>query len=178
MKRYDRAEDCFAGRLLNDEHILWTGRPRQGIILMLGDLGFIPFFLAGLGLSAADSRNGPGGRYFLLLILLMIVAGLLLDAWERWRLYYAVTNQRVLIARSAPFKKDLAFGLGRLPETRLKNVGSNGRGTIRLGSSASIFSWRGTPNIPIRFQALDSVPQLVAIENAKEVLDLIQRTKG
>jgi hypothetical protein len=54
---------------------------------------------------------------------------------------YAITNKRILIARSWPFAKFTALSVNRLPETSLVER-ANGRGTIHFGQSISN-SWRG-----------------------------------
>jgi hypothetical protein len=174
--------DPFVERLLKSEKILWSGRPRQGIVLRLHDVFLIPFSLIWGGFaifwettvlqSKAPSLFALVGLPFVLVGLFLIFGRFLLDAWLRTKLVYALTNQRVLIARAGPWSIFNALNLDRLPETSLSE-GSNGRGTIRFGQQG-LFSARGGAGFGIGITALDSTPQFLDIEDARRVFDLVQ----
>ena len=170
----------FTGRLLKGERIIWQGQPAQGLLFTSRDWLLIPFSLLWAGFSIFWEKmvleiNAPifmklWGVPFVLIGLYLVVGRFLLDAWIRRGMYYAVTDKRVLILRSAPFSRFSAMSLDHLPDANLTE-NANGRGTIRFGAAASRrggsgFSW--TP-------ALESTPQFLAIDNARGVFDKIQR---
>ena len=95
----------------------------------------------------------------------------LLDAWMRSGTQYAITNKRVLIARSWPFAKFTALSLNRLPETSLVER-ANGRGTILFGQSISNSS-RGN-SFSNWTPSLDPTPAFIGIENARSVFEQLQ----
>ena len=170
----------LTGLLLRGEKVAWRGQPAQGLLFTSRDWLMIPFsrFWGGFAIfweTAVLATNGPVfmklfGIPFVLIGLYLVVGRFLLDAWIRRGLYYAVTDKRVLIFRSGPFRKFTAINLGQLPDVNLSES-PGGRGTIRFGAATSTwsrnqFSW--TPS-------LDSTPQFIAIEDARNVFDHIQR---
>ena len=172
----------FTGRLLRGEKIVWSGRPAQGLLLTSRDWLLIPvsLFWGGFAVfwekSVLDT-NAPNlmklwGVPFVLIGVYLVAGRFLLDAWIRRGMYYAVTDKRVLILRSAPFGKFSAMSLDQLPDANLTER-ADGRGTIRFGTAAPYWAGSGfsgwTP-------ALDSTPLIfLAIEDARRVFDHIQR---
>jgi hypothetical protein len=173
----------FTGRLLKGEEISWCAQPAQGLLLTSRDWLLIPFSLlwAGFAIFWEASVLGTSAPIFFklfgalfVLIGLYIVAGrLLLDAWIRRGIYYAVTDKRVLILRSAPFSKFSALSLDQLPGVDLSER-ADGRGTIRFGQAVPYWTESGfygwTPS-------LDPVPQFIAIADARKLFDHIQRLR-
>jgi hypothetical protein len=177
-------DETIRSRLLSGERIVWSGRPGQGLILSPRDGLLIPFSLAWCGFAVfwtvgATGMDAPGffdlwGAMFICIGLYFVFGRFLVDAWTRRRMFYAVTDKRVLIARAKPFSKFTAISLSQLPNVDLDER-RGGRGTIRFGEEISIWGNRGvggwTP-------ALDPTPQFIAIEDAHRVFDLIQRKAG
>ena len=181
----------FTGRLLPGERVLWSGQPQQGLLLTARDLFLVPFSLAWCGFAifwtvmvtgASAARPGVGaGGFFILWGLMFVVIGLyfvfgrfIVDAWVRRGLHYAVTDQRILIARGAPFGRFTALSLARLPDIDLKERG-NGRGTIRFGQPVAMWGNRG---MSAWSAALDPTPQFLGIEDARRVFDLVQHAQA
>jgi hypothetical protein len=86
-------------------------------------------------------------------------------------MFYAVSNQRILILRAHPFASFTSLSLERLPELKLTE-GKAGQGTICFGPQGGGFGRSGfagwTP-------ALDSTPKFLSINDAQGVFDKIQR---
>jgi hypothetical protein len=168
-------------RLLEGEKVLWSGHPGQGLLLTGRDIFLIPFSLLWGGFAifwefSVMSLPTPDffrlwGVPFVLIGLYLIIGRFVIDAWLRSNTMYAVTNQRILIARSGPFAKFTAISLHRLPDLQLTE-GKNGRGTIHFGQAAPYWGRNG---FAIWTPALDPIPQFLAIENAESVFDQIQR---
>ena len=109
---------------------------------------------------------------FLCFGLFMFMGRFFFDAWLRSRTRYALTDTRALIDRAAPFSSFSAVRLDRTPEIQIRERG-HGRGTIRFGASISPFA-RG--NFGTWSPALDPTPQFLAIDNARNVFDLVQQS--
>lgn len=176
-------QEAFNGRLLPGERILWSGQPGQGLIFTSRDTFLIPFSLVWFGFSVFWEFGVTGqdetpvlfvlwGAMFMCVGLYLVVGRFIVDAWLRVRIEYAVTDQRVLIARSSPFAKFVAVSLARLPDVQLSERG-NGWGTIRFGQD--VVMW-GRQGFGTWSPALDSTPQFLMIANVRRVFDIIQKT--
>jgi len=170
--------DPFSGRLLRGEKIVWSGRPKQGLMLTGRDGLLIPFslMLGGFAFfwesSVLRSPNAPVvmvlfGIPFVLIGLFMIFGRFIIDAWIRTGVFYALTDRRVLILRSLPSASFQSVSLELLPDATL-NETSDGRGTIRFGAAVPLWS-RGAGGFGAWAPTLDPTPQFIAIEDAGRV---------
>lgn len=176
--------DSISMRLLDKERVVWWGQPGQGLILTPRDGFLIPFslFWGGFALfweTKALQSNAPFpfalfGVPFLIIGLFLIFGRFLVDRWLRGRILYALTDSRVLIARSGPWPSFQALSLDRLPEATLAE-GSNGRGTIRFGPQAwgSSFA-NGRAGFNAWVPALDPTPQFIDIDDVQRVFRAVQ----
>tara|TARA_R110002124_G_scaffold280797_1_gene454465 strand:+ start:564 stop:1130 length:567 start_codon:yes stop_codon:yes gene_type:complete len=180
-------EDIFSDRLLKGERILWAGKPAAGILFTSRDIFTVPFSLLWCGFAIfwtfMASAGGKSPAFFPLFGLLFVAIGLFFvfgrffaDAWIRSRTHYAVTDQRVLILRSIVSKNFSALNLSQLQQVNL-NETSGGRGSVRLGPQISMFS-RNSGNLGSWMPSMDPTPQLLAIDNVRQVFDLIQSRSG
>jgi hypothetical protein len=112
------------------------------------------------------------GSVFVCVGLYFVAGRFAIDAWVRMGMSYALTDRRVLIARSPPFANFTAVNLDRLPDANLSES-SGGRGTIRFGQPAGPFGRQG---LALWSPALDPTPQFLAIDDARSVFDRIQRS--
>jgi hypothetical protein len=182
MPSGDGMGEAFQGRLLNGERVVWEGQPASGLLLTARDTFLIPFSLLWCGFaifwefSVVSGRNAPGflplfGLFFVLTGLYFVVGRFFVDAWARGNTVYAVTSQRILILRSAPFSRFTSLAINRLPELSLDER-ADGRGTIRFQPQVPMWgnrNWSGwTPG-------LDRAPQFLAVADARNVFDRIQK---
>jgi membrane protein YdbS with pleckstrin-like domain len=175
--------EIFQGRLLAGEHIVWSGRPSQGVVFTSRDIFLVPFSLLWCGFAifwtfgATFAIGAPSfftlwGLMFVCVGLYFVVGRFIVDAWFRTDLRYAVTDQRILIARPAPFARFTVISLSRLPNVDLVE-GASGRGTIRFGEVQSMW---GNRSVSSWSPAFDPTPQFIAIDDARKVFDLVQRS--
>jgi hypothetical protein len=180
--------DDFRNRLLPGETILWTGRPAQGLMLTGRDGFLVPFSLFWGGFAIfwewmvlrapkAPPVMGLFGAPFVLVGLYLIFGRFLVDAWARASTNYALTNQRILIARQRPSQSFTSIDLDRLSDATLTER-SDGTGTIYLLSTAPFWAGGGGRNGFVAWTpALDPTPKLLAIPDARRVFDQLQRAQ-
>jgi len=175
-------------RLFAGEKLLWSGKPWQGLFLLRGsDLFLVPFSLLWGGMAIGItgtmwlSRAVPPFPFILVPILFpiigvyMILGRFLVDAWLRGATTYAVTNQRVLIERTGPFRANKSLDIDRLPALEFNERG-DGSGTIRFGAVSGL----SRNGMGVWSPATDPVPQFLRIEHVRNVYELIakQRTRS
>jgi hypothetical protein len=172
-------------QLARDEKLLWVGRPSGGLRLQPADIFLIPFSLmwGGFALfweSTVLALDGPllfklWGLPFVLVGLYMIFGRFVVDAMQRDRTYYGLTNRRAIIITGWPGKNVQSVVLHTLTEINLK-TGSEGKGTINFGSApfwpilATGSSWPASR----RYMP----PSFNMIPNVQEVYDLVQRAQA
>lgn len=173
-------------RLFAGEKLLWSGQPRQGLFLLRAvDFLLIPFSLFWVGFMAFwnymvwTTTAGRAPLLFQIIGLLFLAFGLyfvigrfFVDAWLRARTTYAVTNQRVLIERTGPFRNSKSLDIDRLPALEL-NERSDGSGTIRFSSTP----WLAGNGMSAWLPAADPVPQFLRIENVRSIYELIAKQR-
>jgi hypothetical protein len=157
------------------ERLLWSGTPRQGLMLRADDALMIPFSLVWGGFavfweSQVWRMHAPGvfklwGIPFVCVGLYITVGRFFYDAWRRSRTAYGVTTQRVLIASGgvAPALKSL--DLGTLPSVSLSER-PDGSGTITFGPADERPMW-------MRPRGQAAPPMFEASGGAKGVYDTI-----
>jgi len=147
MFEYDTAS-LFRPYLSAGERVLWTGRPKQGLVLSGKDALLIPFSLAWGGFAIfwnvqawSFPREGDSidwffplwGLPFLAIGVYVIIGRFFHDAMIRRGLYYAVTNSRVLILRGKTASNVTSRDIQSLPMLELSER-RDGTGTIVFDS--------------------------------------------
>jgi hypothetical protein len=174
--------EAFQGRLLNGERVVWEGQPANGLLLTARDTFLIPFSLLWCGFALFweySTLHVPGtiaffplfGLAFVLIGLYFVIGRFFVDAWARGNTIYAITSQRILILRSGPFSRFTSLAINRLPELSLDER-ADGRGTIRFQPQQPTWSNR---NWSSWTPALDPTPQFLAVADARNVFDRIQK---
>ena len=173
----------ISDRLLPNEGVVWWGRPRQGLMLTPRDGLLIPFSFVWGGFSifweaTVLMGNAPVpfalfGMVFVVIGLFLIVGRFFVDAWLRSRMVYALTDRRVLIARSGPWASFRALNRDAQPEVTL-NERAGGRGTITFGNRVATFGY-GNRMSGGWMPALEPTPQFLQIDDARRVFAAIQQ---
>ena len=167
------------------ERVLWSGQPRQGVIIRGADALMIPFsllwgsFAIFWELSVINS-NAPAffalfGIPFVLVGIYLIIGRFFFEARHRARTYYAVTNERILIISGLSCRKVQSLDLRTLSDLSLSE-GKGNEGTITFGSGSpfnSMFggfsSWPGT--------GAYLGPRFELVANAKTIFETIRRAQ-
>jgi hypothetical protein len=142
--------------LLPGETVAWAGQPDPGVIFHKQDALLIPFSLmwggfaifweAGVvglwGHTRAWSFGMLWGIPFVLAGQYIIWGRFLYAGWLKRRTNYAVTNRRVLVVQNGWNRQVSSAYIDSLP-TIIKEVRSNGVGTLAFAESQGVWSKRG-----------------------------------
>jgi hypothetical protein len=137
------------------ERLLWSGQPRQGLLLQASDIFVIPFSLmwggfaifwetiAIWGVTSDDHPNHQAvwfmplwGIPFVVIGLYMIFGRFFFDAATRKKTYYGLTNQRLIILKTLFNRNVASFDVATMTNLNLVERGDRS-GDILIGSPAS-----------------------------------------
>jgi hypothetical protein len=178
------AQAALTRELSAGEHLLWSGRPRQGLIFRTGDIYMVPFSLLWGGFafyieyniltsSSIDIFSAILVGAFVIMGFYIIAGRFIVDISQRSRTYYGVTTQRALILSGAMTRQIRSVSLQKLDEISLDERW-DGCGSIFFGSMSNMNRiWRGTswPEIG------DDVPVFERIDNVRQVYGIVQQVQ-
>lgn len=163
------------------ERILWVGQPDPSILLTRADIFLIPFsvlwggftFVFAAVITAGFIGHPSGDSVFPLLWAIpflavgqyMIWGRLVYKRWQKRRTYYAVTNERVLVASGAGNGRLQGAFINQIPVIN-RTIRKNGVGTVQFGSipyqtamyantGMDFFGWPGNP-VPVFYDITDA----------------------
>lgn len=181
-----RLSEPFQPYLFTGERLLWSGQPKQGVALSGKDTFLIPFSLmwggfaifwnAMVWLAPFDSNSGENpdwffklwGLPFLVIGIYLIVGRFLHDAHIRKKLFYAVTDQRILVLRGS---KSTSLDIRRLPRLELSE---HRDGTGSLAFEMANMPWGGMNGFSWWLPAVSGATQFFRIQNPRKVYELIR----
>jgi hypothetical protein len=156
------------------EHVLWSGRPRQGIVFRDGDALLIPFgiFFGTAGISAigkggtADHKPILGAMAAAIGLYLVLVR-FFLDAYHRSKLVYAITDRRAIMFDHSRRTSVTWVELKSLQNPQLIEY-DKGHGTIHFGPIPAQHKLR-------MHAAMGEHPMFFQIENARKVYEILRK---
>ena len=170
--------------LTGQERIIWTGRPRQGIVTRPSDGFMIPFSLlwggfaifweTGVIKSGAPFFFMLWGIPFVLVGLYIIFGRFLVDAKQREGTFYGLTDQRVIIVSGLTSRKVKSLNLRTLSDVSLSEK-SDRTGTITFGPTNPMASWWGGtpwPGVP------QAGPSFEMISDAKRIYEQLREAQS
>ena len=139
----------FEDYLFEGEEIRWTGRPDASVNFDRRDLTLVPFSIAWAGfaifvtagfiagyIEAVESGGQEGsflflvlGAVFSLLGLYLLVGRFFFKRWDKLRLYYALTDLRLLVLKTGTTSPLSAVPWDKVPAIG-KEQGYGGTGTV------------------------------------------------
>lgn len=182
MKNY--IKDQIKPELRNEEQLLWTGRPRSGIILRPIDAFLIPFTLM-WGSFAIFSEmmlimmwiSGGTPIFVTFLGIPFVLVGLYLifgrfwfDAWQRTKIFYGVTDKRVIIIYDVINKSIKSLSIDTITDVSMTEK-NDGSGKITFGPEQPGYKWSGSANWLSMGQY--TTPSFDAIDNVRSVYEII-----
>ncbi len=158
-----------------NEHLLWTGKPKTGIVLNTSDIFLIPFsiFWCGfaifwvIGASQAGFLFALFGVPFVAVGLMMVFGRFIIDAKQRENTTYGLTQNRIII-KSGIFNSNIqSIDLKTLTNINLKEK-KDGNGTIYLGPQqySRMAPWGDGMNW---WPGAQTTPKLTQIQDARQV---------
>jgi hypothetical protein len=178
------ARSEIARELSPNEHILWTGRPRQGIFLRTSDTFLIPFSIlwAGFAVFWEFGVNASGaplffrlwGVPFVLVGVYLVIGRFFVDARARENTYYGITDERVIVVSGLRTRQVKSLQLRTLSDVSLSEQNDR-RGTIMLGplpAGYRSYAFAGWPGMSSRLP-----PSFEMIENARAVYEILTKAQ-
>ena len=167
-----------------DERLIWSGQPRQGLVLRAFDVFMIPFSLIwGGGVVFWEYSAITGGAPlffalwgipFVLVGLYMIIGRFFVDARLRANTFYGLTDRRAVIVSGLVSSTVKSFPLGSLSEISVREK-ADGSGTLLLGRPAPFSEWYQGLHWPGTSQF--QTPGFEMIPEAKRVHDQLREAK-
>ena len=178
---FDLAPQQEISRVLDsDESLLWSGAPRQGLLLRAGDIFMIPFTLLWGGFAifweaTVLQSNAPVffalfGIPFVLIGLYMIVGRFFVDARIRAKTFYGLTSRRAIIVSGLFSRTTNSLPLRTLTDVSLQER-QDRSGTIMFGRPQPYSYWSSGMRWPGMSQY--STPAFEMIADAKRVHDQV-----
>jgi hypothetical protein len=145
----------FQPYLLSGERLLWSGQPKQGLLLRPNDFmtfffslfwtGFSVFWVLMAVKSGAPAFFWLWGLPFVIIGIYLMAGRFLFEMAARRRTYYAVTDQRILILISWPNRSLQALDLKNRSDVTITQE-KNGRATLVFSNGnlpAMMTGWVG-----------------------------------
>ncbi|MFY7943703.1 MAG: hypothetical protein ACOVNZ_03940 [Crocinitomicaceae bacterium] len=165
--------------LESNEKLVWTGRPKTGIVFRTADIFLIPFslFWCGFAIFWFTSALASGAPFFFAMFgipfvvmgLIFVFGRFIIDAKQRENTYYGVTDDRIII-KSGIYRKSIkSLNIKTLSEIEYveKNDGS---GTINIGPKNPMMIWGNGMNW---WPGVKATPSLELIPDVRKVYNKI-----
>lgn len=170
--------------------MLWAGAPRPGAVFSKVDLLQIPIEIVSLGLiiwffSSIWTNEGEGlfsswlvAMPFFLIVFYNLFGKYVFMYWRNRRTVYAVTDRKVVVSTSLPFRTELrTLEIADLPATRM-DLKSDGRGSITFEDKRTRRDWFAAIRRSFSRNAKDNPIAFLDIANVRRVHDLILYQKN
>lgn len=186
-RRADILQQELREALEPGERLLWSGFPRQGLMLRAEDAFLIPFSLLWGGFAILweysvitgepdvpdqfnlwDKFFVLWGVPFVLFGLYFIFGRFIADAARRGRTIYAVTNTRAILLTNFFGHSLRSIQLSGLNEIGLSKK-AEGRGTITFGPANYVYGVRGWPST-----SHNTAPVFESVARAQDILKIIR----
>ena len=168
----------FTGYLREDEQLLWSGKPKLGILFRSSDLFQVPFAAVWLYLVVNDFIMTEQGSFptkiepmlllFVAVGLYMLIERFIHEMIQRQYSYYAVTNQRVMVKSGVFTSQVQSTGLRSIVSIQLKERRS-GQGSLtfetvsNLARKGLLNNKSNTQAAPLSFYKIADARQVFAL---------------
>ena len=166
------------------ERLLWSGQPRQGIVLRASDIFMIPFSLLWGGFAlfweySVIASDAPlffalFGVPFVLVGLYVVIGRFYVEAKQRENTIYGVSTDRIIIMSGLLQRKVKSLILRTLSDVSVSEF-RDGSGSIAFGSSFPLAAWFGGIAWPGMEQFMG--PRFDSIQNVKQVHQVIREAQ-
>lgn len=160
-----------------NEKLIWTGRPKTGVVFRIADIFLIPFSLLWCGFAIFwVIMASQGSIFFAMFGIPFVVIGLIfvfgrfiIDAKQRENTYYGLTDDRIIIKSGIYNKSIKSLNIKTLSDIEYveKNDGS---GTINIGPKNPMMMWGNGMNW---WPGVKASPSLDLIPDVRKVYNKI-----
>lgn len=162
-----------------NENLIWTGRPKKGIIFRASDIFLIPFSIlwCGFAIFWFTTALASGAPFFFALFgVPFVIVGLnfvfgrfIIDAKHRANTIYGLTDNRIII-KSGIFSQSIkSLNIKTISDIEYEEKG-DGSGTITIGPKNPMMTWgRGLELYP----GNKTTPSLDLIQDVRKVYNKI-----
>ena len=177
--------ESIRSELAPGEQVLWSGQPRQGLVVRGSDAFAIPFSLLWAGFAVfwlvTAARSGAPlpfvlfGVPFVVVGVYIVIGRFLVESKQREKTFYAVTQQRIIIASGLFSRRVKSLNLKTISDLSISER-SDGSGTITFGAQhpmAAMFG--GMSAWPGAEQYLG--PRFELIAQARSVYEAIRKAQ-
>ena len=161
------------------ENLLWSGKPKAGIVFTNADIFLIPFSLlwCGFAIFWLMTTIGVGaplfftlfGIPFVIIGLFIVFGRFLIDQKRRSNTIYGLTEKRVIIKSGVFSKKVRSLSVSNLTDIEC-NEKIDGFGTVSFGPKNPMMIWGNGMNW---WPGIKSNPELELIPNVRKVYNQI-----
>ena len=155
-----------------DERLLWSGRPKSGIVFRRSEILLIPFSVlwTGLAIFIVWHIEFAGALIFVAIGIYLIFGRFWVDSKIRSKTHYGLTDTRIIIISSLFRPTIQNHFLVKLPKMTVSEK-SDGSGTITLGLNIFKYTWPSGVYWPFTRNSVQ--PALEFILNVNSVHDEI-----
>lgn len=168
----------FAGYLIEDEQLLWSGKPKTGLLFRQSDLFQVPFAAIWLYIVVTGfvvrqdgdlgSAVDPISILFVGVGLYLLIGRFIYEAIQRHYTYYALTNQRVMVKSGITSSQLRSTWLNSIVGIKIsERRGGEGSltfetvGNLSNNNVANLFSRKSTDRDgPLSFEKIAEVRQV------------------
>jgi len=161
------------------EKLIWTGRPKTGIVFRTADIFLIPFSLLWCGFAifwftTALASGAPFfflifGSVFVVIGLVFVFGRFLIEAKQRENTYYGLTEDRIIIKSGVYTKTVKSLNIRTLSDIEYVEK-KDGSGTINIGPKNPMMMWGNGMNW---WPGVKATPSLDLIQDVKKVYNRI-----
>jgi len=172
----------------SNETLVWTGKPKSGIVFRTADVFMIPFSLLWCGFAIfwfVGVTNSGAPLFFSLFGLMFVFIGLIfvfgrfiIDSKQRENTIYGITESRIIIKSGIFGNKIKSLNIRTISDIEC-NEKNNGTGTINIGPKNPLFNLWGIgmswwPGLTKANPSLELIPEVRKVYN--KIIEL-QRDK-
>ncbi len=161
----------------NTENVIWSGRPKQGLMTASRDIYMIPFSILWCGFAifwtvSATANGAPTfftlwGIMFVCIGTYFIFGRFFHDSIIRSKTQYFVSDKRIKIIKN---ESETSIPIGQWSCLKMEKF-NDGTGTIKFAESG--IPLPNDNDMGVWVQSLDKTPQFYRISDPDYVLDLL-----
>lgn len=162
--------------LENDENLLWTGKPKSGVVFRQADIFLIPFSVLWCGFAIfwviMASQAGIFALFgipFVIIGLIFVFGRFIIDSKQRENTTYGLTEDRIIIKSGITSKKIKSLNIRTLSDIEYSEK-NDGSGTISFGPKNPMMILGNGMNW---WPGIKANPQLDLIPNVRKVYSQI-----